>query len=84
MSSPALEAYLARLFTDSAARARFDADPAGEAARAGLSAEECAAMAKCDRIGLEMAAESFDRKRAQHQRHPRPLHRRALGWLFGT
>jgi len=84
MSSPALEAFLARLYTDAVARARFNADPAGEAARAGLSAAECAAMVRCDRTGLEMAAESFGRKRAQHQRHRRPLYRRAFGWLFGS
>ena len=76
MSSIALESFLARLYTDAAARARFNADPEGEAAQAGLSAAECAAMAHCDRVGLEMAAESFEHKRAQHGKKRRPWWRR--------
>jgi hypothetical protein len=78
MSAPALETYLARLYTDAAARARFDADPAGEASRAGLSQEECAAMVEIDRVGLEMAAVSFGNKRARYARRPRPWWRQLL------
>ncbi len=78
MSSIALETFLARLYTDAAARARFMADPQGEAAQAGLSAAECAAMARCDRIGLEMAAESFGHKRDQHSKRRAPWWRRVL------
>jgi hypothetical protein len=78
MSSVALEIFLARLYTDAAARERFTADPEGEAARAGLSAGECTAMVRCDRVGLEMAAESFDHKRAQHAKRRVPLLRRVL------
>ena len=37
---PTLESFLARLYTDAAARARFLEDPRGEAARAGLSEAE--------------------------------------------
>lgn len=84
MSSVALETFLARLYTDSAARARFAADPEGEASRAGLSAAECAAMAKCDRDGLEMAAESFRHKRAQHRKAYSPFHRRVARWMFAS
>jgi hypothetical protein len=82
MSSAAFETFLARLYTDAAARARFSDDPKGEAVRAGLSAAEGAALEKCDRVGLEMAAESFGHKRAQHAKHRPPLHRRALNWLL--
>jgi hypothetical protein len=82
MSSVALETFLARLYTDAAARTRFNADPKGEAISAGLSAAECAALETCDRAGLEMAAESFGHKRAQHAKYRAPLHRRALNWLF--
>ena len=78
MSSMALETFLARLYTDAAARARFNADPQGEAAQAGLSAAECAAMARCDRIGLEMAAESFGYKRDQRNKRRVPWWRRLL------
>lgn len=83
MSSVALEIYLARLYTDAAARARFMADPAGETSRAGLSAAECAALVTCDRVGLEMAAESFGHKRAQHGKRRMPWHRRVSRWVFG-
>jgi len=82
MSSVALERYLALLYTDAAARVRFAADPAGEAARAGLSREECTAITDCDRIGLELAAESFAHKRAQHGRRRIPWHRRVMRRMF--
>jgi hypothetical protein len=82
MSSVALESFLARLYTDAAARRRFNADPQGEALRAGLSAAECAALAECDCVGLEMAAESFCHKRTQHRKPRAPFYRRALDrWL---
>ncbi len=64
MNSPELERFLARLYVDSEARARFLESPLGEAARAGLSDEQCRALQKIDRIGLKMAAHSFARKRA--------------------
>lgn len=64
MSSPALEAYLARLYTDSALRAAFLADPLAQSLRHGLSHDEAEAMHDIDRIGLQMAAASFDAKRA--------------------
>lgn len=82
MSAAALEAFLARLYTDAAARARFLADPESEAAKAGLSAADCAAMAQCDRVGLEMAADSFGHKRARHGRRHLPWHRRVLRWVL--
>jgi hypothetical protein len=78
MSSVALETYLARLYADPAARARFDADPAGAVAQAGLSEAECAAMVACDRVGLAMAAESFGNKRARYAKRPRLWWRRAV------
>ena len=81
MSGVALEAYLARLYTDAAARARFDADPEGEAKRAGLSAAECTAMMRCDRVGLEMAAASFGHKRTRYRQRRLPWHRRVMRWL---
>ena len=82
MSSLALETYLARLYTDAAARRKFSADPGGEARRAGLSTAECRALAACDRVGLEMAAESFGHKRAQHRKPRAPFYRRALDRLL--
>jgi hypothetical protein len=82
MSAMALESFLARLYTDAAARRRFDADPEGEARRAGLSAAECQSLAACDRVGLELAAESFGQKRAQRRKLRTPFYRRALDRLL--
>lgn len=63
-----IEAVMARLFVDAAARARFLADPDGEAARAGLDAEAREAVRRVDRPGLELAAISFARKRQARDR----------------
>jgi hypothetical protein len=62
--SAAIESLLARLYTDAALRAEFLADPRTVAQRAGLDAGGVAAMEAIDRVGLELAAESYARKRA--------------------
>jgi hypothetical protein len=81
MSSPALETFLARLYTDIALRERFLADPRLEAQRAGLNTIEVTALANIDTVGLCMAANSYARKRTQH-RKPRPTLRETLArWL---
>ena len=64
MSAATFESLLAHIYVDAQVRARFLADPHGEAAKAGLTDEECAALAQIDRVGLELAAGSFERKRA--------------------
>jgi hypothetical protein len=84
MSSVALETFLARLYTDATARGRFNADPQGEALRASLSAAECQALAPFDRVGLEMAAESFGHKRAQRRKPRAPFYQRALRRFLKT
>jgi hypothetical protein len=58
------EAFLARLYTDAQVRQRFLADPRGEAQRHSMTDEECAALERIDRTGLEMSARSFAHKRA--------------------
>ena len=63
MSAAALEAFLARLYVDERARARFLAAPVEEARRAGLDDEQCRALAAIDRQGLALAAQSFAHKR---------------------
>lgn len=67
MSAPNLEAFLAKIYVDELARARFLADPRGEAARAGLSEQEIQALEKIDLVGLELTAQSLQRKRHQHK-----------------
>lgn len=70
-TSPAarLEAFLANLYTDEAARAAFLADPRAEALRAGLDPADADALAAVDTLGLELAADSFARKRAGRHGH---------------
>ncbi|MEG0881923.1 MAG: hypothetical protein RSF79_25180 [Janthinobacterium sp.] len=69
MSSPALETYLARLYTDDAVRSAFLLEPRAQALRHGLSPQEAEAMAAMDRVGLQMAAASYRAKRAGRARH---------------
>ena len=69
MSTPEFETFLARLYTDAAARARFLRDREGEARAAGLTAEQAAAVAGMDAEALESAAVSFARKREHKERH---------------
>jgi len=63
VSSPRLEAFLARIYVDRAARDAFLAAPLVEARRAGLTPDECAGLLAIDRPGLLLAAASFERKR---------------------
>jgi uncharacterized protein len=63
----AFESYLARLLVDDRARQRFLADPGGEAEREGLDARAVLALVHVDRIGLELAADSFAHKRASRR-----------------
>lgn len=64
------EAFVARLYVDADARARFLADPRGEATRARLSSEEADALVRIDRPGLELAAASFAHKRGRASATP--------------
>ncbi len=63
MNDPRMERFLASLYVDATLRARFLDAPREEARRAGLNPAQCDALAAIDRVGLEMAARSFDRKR---------------------
>ena len=67
MSAVTFEAFLARIYVDAEAREQFLADPRGEARSAGLTDEESEALANIDRVGLELAANSFARKRATQE-----------------
>jgi hypothetical protein len=67
MSAQNLEAFLAKIYVDEKARERFLADPRGEANRAGLSEPEVQALEMIDLVGLELTAQSLQRKRHKHQ-----------------
>lgn len=82
--SPAFEAFLARLYVDAALRGRFLADPGGTAAAAGLTGPECEALGGIDRVGLALAARSFERKREARARGGRRGWRRWWSWGSGT
>lgn len=84
MSARAFEALLARLYTDEQARRDFLTDPRGTAARAGLEPSEIDSLAAIDRVGLELSAESFARKRATRGPRRSAWRRRLTGlalWL---
>ena len=71
--SPAFERFLAGLYLDPNARARFLADPGGEAAAEGLADDEIAAAIRIDRVGLELAAAGFAHKRLHQRRRLHPV-----------
>jgi hypothetical protein len=62
-----LERFLATIYVDPAARARFLASPESEASRAGLSEQQCLRLKEIDFAGLGLASGSFARKRAAKQ-----------------
>jgi hypothetical protein len=76
MSSPALEGFLARLYTDESALDEFLRRPAEIARGAGLSDAEVLALEGADHVGLVMAARSFRAKRQRRRK------RHGLFWLF--
>ncbi len=69
MSTPEFEAFLARLYTDPEARARFLRDRTAEARAANLTPEQIASLTTLDAAALEAAAQSFARKRGHKQQH---------------
>lgn len=63
MSASRLEAFLAKIYVDESARAKFLADPRGESVKAGLTATEIEAVERIDRVGLHLIAQSLKHKR---------------------
>lgn len=79
MSAQKFEAFLAKLYVDDQTRSRFLADPRREVLSAGLTEDDCAALEKIDFAGLELAVQSFARKRASLP--PRKLASNLTRWL---
>lgn len=67
MSDSRFETFLARIYVDEDARAKFLADPRGEATKAGLTEQQVEDAVKIDREGLEMFAASLKRKKHSHR-----------------
>jgi len=63
VSTPAFEAFLARLYTDEALLAAFLNEPEKTARAAGLDSVAVRSLGQIDRDGLAMAARSFRAKR---------------------
>ena len=66
MSASSFEAFLAKLYVDESARAKFVADPRGEAMKAGLTAQEVEDGARIDHVGLDLLSKSLEKKRRRH------------------
>lgn len=65
MSTSRFEAFLAKIYVDEKARAKFLADARAEALKAGLTEQEVDAVAKIDRVGLDLLTKSLERKRGK-------------------
>lgn len=72
MTTPRFEAFLARLYTDESFRTRFLEHRREVAEEFGLETAEFGELEKMDLTGLELAAESFARKRLWKEKHPPP------------
>ncbi|MBS1824451.1 MAG: hypothetical protein JST93_03955 [Acidobacteria bacterium] len=69
MSTPEFESFLARLYTDPEARARFLNNRIAEAQSANLTPDQIASLEHLDADALEAAAHSFTRKRQHKLQH---------------
>jgi hypothetical protein len=68
MSLQAIEILLARLYTDDRFRREFIADPRGTSIREGLTDADAASIASMEVSGIELAAESYARKRGSRRK----------------
>jgi len=80
MNPLTLEAYLAKLYTNTEARGTFLANPIGAARDAGLSAADAESLRHIDQAGLRMAAASYAHKREQHRRRKKSLYAFLISW----
>jgi hypothetical protein len=78
MSSPEFEAFLARLYCDRNFLEEFMRESDRVIRESPLSERERQAALAIDRVGLLMAARSFESKR-----HARAAHPRVRGWVYG-
>ena len=81
MNPIALETFLAKLYTDPAARSTFLADPVRAAREAGVEDDDVSALNEIDKVGMCMAAASYAHKRQQHHRPKIELHDTWVKWF---
>jgi hypothetical protein len=84
MALAEVQRALARLYTDTAVRERFLADPARVGAALGLSADEAALLARLPAAQLRYFADSLRRKRLGEVAKRLPLTHQALGARFAA
>jgi hypothetical protein len=77
-----LEAFMARLYVDEAARARFVRDPEHEARSFGLTDVEARALQSLDLDQLALAAHSFTHKRRHARRRGSWLEKLSAVWTW--
>ncbi len=77
MSATGLEAFLARIYTDTALLESFLADPHAACSGAALTAAEIEFIVAIDRDGLILAVRSIAKKRESYRR---PQSRRWWPW----
>ncbi|MEP7157746.1 MAG: hypothetical protein ABI905_18320 [Betaproteobacteria bacterium] len=77
----ALEAYLAKLYTDASARAYFLSNPRSAAIAEGVSASDAEALCYIDKTGLHMAADSYAHKREQHRAVKKGFYESLRDWM---
>ena len=78
MNAPALEGFLARLYTDAGLLAAFLRSPEDVARAAGLDEGSVQAISAIDREALAMAAASYAEKRALYSKKKRAPWRRPV------
>ncbi len=69
MSSPEFEVVLARLYSEADFRVRFLEDPDRTVEPFGLTDDERDSLSRLDMTGLELAAESYAKKRLWKELH---------------
>jgi hypothetical protein len=82
MSAQRFEAFLAKLYVDEQARQRFLSNPRAEATKARLTEQDFTALEIIDLVGLELAADSYAKKRATQAK--KKSHLRFSRWFHGN
>lgn len=80
MNACELEAFLARLYTDDGLLRAFLERPEAVTREAGLDPATARALVAIDREGLQLAAESYGKKRSAHRRADGAVRRKR--WFF--
>ncbi|MCB1191548.1 MAG: hypothetical protein H7A23_05455 [Leptospiraceae bacterium] len=78
MSSPKFEEFLVRLYTNGDFRERFLENPYIYAKKFGLAEEESKSLEQIDKIGLALAARSYEHKRKRINKKKRNIWKKII------